>query len=344
MKKKSVRLILMVVAVSVAALFTSCGKSNEQDSFCINGVWELQQIVSSDGYLFQYPKDGNTWLRIYDDSCYYECQLALAPNGTMVTPSAVEYYTYLDKGADAILYLQGSNTYPFKIVDDSTMTIQERGNVHTWRHRKDIGEKRCREIVGVIRSDMQNKHAEALHYVFSDIEEELQTTNHTLIYILIFVLWSCCLICYYAHSLYQNKKRVEHELKRIEQERETMPEPVRQAMTTVVEEFQHSDFYLSLRKRIAGGEHLKSSDWDAIEEHFRSVYPRFASTLFSLYEMSPVEYQVCLLLKLNVPPSDIANVLCKDTSSISSIRSRLFKKVFGKKGSSKDWDAFILSL
>lgn len=60
--------------------------------------------------------------------------------------------------------------------------------------------------------------------------------------------------------------------------------------------------------------------------------------------MSQVELQVCQLLKLGCSPSEIASALCKETSSISSIRSRLFKKVFGQKGSSKEWDEFIRTL
>jgi hypothetical protein len=43
-------------------------------------------------------------------------------------------------------------------------------------------------------------------------------------------------------------------------------------------------------------------------------------------------------------PIEIASVLCKDKSTISSIRKRLYKKVFDKEGSGKDWDEFILSL
>ena len=92
------------------------------------------------------------------------------------------------------------------------------------------------------------------------------------------------------------------------------------------------------------GELLNKYDWNGREEHFKSVYPRFNSTLLTLRNMSEIEMQVCQLLKLNVSPSDIATVLCKDKSSISSIRSRLYSKVFDKKGSSKDWDEFIYSL
>ena len=51
-----------------------------------------------------------------------------------------------------------------------------------------------------------------------------------------------------------------------------------------------------------------------------------------LYYWADSPVLVCLLLKLNASPSEIAGVLCKDTSSISSIRSRLFYKVFDKKG------------
>jgi hypothetical protein len=60
--------------------------------------------------------------------------------------------------------------------------------------------------------------------------------------------------------------------------------------------------------------------------------------------MSELEYQVCLLVKLRVPPKDIATVLARDTSTISTVRSRLYKKVFGRKGGAKEWDDFILSI
>ena len=296
------------------------------------------------GSTYIYPENGFTWMRIYDDSCYYACQIANAPNGTMITPSGMQGYTFVDKGNNNILYLQGDNTHPLTIVDDSTMIIQEMGRKYTWRFRKNLDEERCREIVDVIKNDMEDDDETTRHYVFSKAEKELQTTNHTLIYILIFIFITLMIILNYAHNLYKKKKRVEQELKQIEQLHKALPEPVRQAMNTVETEFHQSDFYISLRRRIAKGERMNKEDWEMIDTHLNSVYPRFTSTLLSLYNMSQVEYQVCLLLKLNVAPSEIANVLCKDTSSISSIRSRLYQKVFGKKGSSKDWDEFIHSL
>lgn len=40
----------------------------------------------------------------------------------------------------------------------------------------------------------------------------------------------------------------------------------------------------------------------------------------------------------------MASALSKTRTGISSIRSRLYKKVFQKSGSPADWDKFVLSL
>jgi hypothetical protein len=60
--------------------------------------------------------------------------------------------------------------------------------------------------------------------------------------------------------------------------------------------------------------------------------------------MSELEYQVCLLIKLRIAPSDIADVLARDASTISTVRSRLYNKVFGQKGGAREWDSFIMSI
>lgn len=336
---------LLVIILSLA----SCTKDTGERMFCINGAWELQQVIFYDEDTMIYSND-MTWMRIYDDSCYYSCRIQKAPNGTMIAPSGFNSYTFVPKGIDEYLYLQGSDVHPLAIVGDSMMVIQEDGVKYMWRKNRDFEESRQRDIIGIIRMDRindnddDNNNNANLRYVYSKAEQQLTTTNHALIYILIIIGIALLVIVNYAHRLYTNKKRVEQELRRIEEERKAMPEPVRQALSTVESDFHQSDFYISMRRRIANGEVLKSADWDAIESQINSVYPRFTSTLLSLYNMSQVELRVCLLLKLNASPSEIASVLCKDTSTISSTRSRLYSKVFGKKGSSKDWDEFILSL
>ena len=115
-------------------------------------------------------------------------------------------------------------------------------------------------------------------------------------------------------------------------------------MESVETAFFASDRYEALQRRIATGQRLKDSDWQEIEAQVRMVYPGFASQLRGLHAMSELEYQVCLLIKLRIVPKDIAAVLARDMSTISTVRSRLYKKVFGQKGGAREWDEFILSI
>ena len=119
---------------------------------------------------------------------------------------------------------------------------------------------------------------------------------------------------------------------------------MRQAIESVESSFYASDDYQMLQRRIATGQLLKDDDWHDIEAQLRKVYPGFGSQLRGLYTMSELEYQVCLLIKLRIAPKDIATILARDMSTISTVRSRLYKKVFGRKGGARDWDEFILSM
>ena len=340
--KRTIYILAVLVLIGITC---SCGGEKENErGFDLRGVWELSEMTDMYGDTFLYPQNGMTWMRIYDDSCYYMCQMETAPTGTMITPSTMQDYDFIRKGTGDILYLQGGNTYPLTVVDDSTMVIQQLGRKYTWRLCKDFDEGRRLDVIGIIRSDIENNAEETNRYVFSKAENELKTVQHGLIFTIIGMVGIFALFINHFRHIYKEKKRIEQELRHIEQEHQAMPEPVRQALNDVEQEFHQSDFYLSLRKRIAQGERLKKEDWDEIDVRIRSVYPRFTSTLVSLHNMSETEYRVCLLIKLNVAPSEIATVLCKETSSISTVRSRLYGKVFGRKGSSKDWDEFILSL
>ena len=118
---------------------------------------------------------------------------------------------------------------------------------------------------------------------------------------------------------------------------------VADARAEVAADFFNSDYYVSLRQRIQDAGWLSTDEWQKMEEALRPVYPDFATTLRS-FRLSDVEYQVSLLLKLRIPLKDISTVMYKDATTISSIRSRLYKKVFQKKGGSRDWDDFIATL
>ncbi len=121
---------------------------------------------------------------------------------------------------------------------------------------------------------------------------------------------------------------------RIEQERRQQAESV----------IMSSSVYGKIKELLARGRSLGDDDWKALTILINEVYSGFTEHLFSLYRMSEQDYHVCLLIKIHIQPKDIATLTAHSKESVASTRSRLYQKIFGKKGSTKEWDDFILSL
>jgi regulator of replication initiation timing len=105
-----------------------------------------------------------------------------------------------------------------------------------------------------------------------------------------------------------------------------------------------STVYRKIQDSLNSGRSLAHQDWTELSELVNSVYTGFAEKLYSLYRMSEQDYHVSLLIKVRIQPKDIALLTAHSKESVASTRSRLYQKVFGEKGSSKDWDDFVLTL
>jgi regulator of replication initiation timing len=105
-----------------------------------------------------------------------------------------------------------------------------------------------------------------------------------------------------------------------------------------------SDVYLRMKSLLAQGRGMNDHDFVELNQVVNSVYTNFTERLYSLCKLSNHEFRVCLLVKVRVQPKDIATLTAHSKEGIATTRSRLYQKVFGKKGSSKEWDDFVLSL
>ncbi len=108
--------------------------------------------------------------------------------------------------------------------------------------------------------------------------------------------------------------------------------------------FYDNEVSYILSARIQTGKALKPTDWEIIEARLLEAFPSFKDKLYSLYTLSDIEYRICILIKLEVPPSNMAKLLATSRSSISQNRLRIQKKVFNNRGVAKDWDNYVLSL
>lgn len=330
----------------VALLLAGCHeRSPRQDLYGLSGAWTLSSVVFPVGDTLSFPYNGRTYCRIFSaDTTYYDCQLYSSPSGIIIIPEDKGDFEIIAKGNNEFLYFEKGYMRPLKIVDDTTVVIQRNGRRFTWIRNQSMTAERLNGIREIIANDSCDDNAEVMRYVLSTSEKELKATNYLLVYIIVSLLVIVLLVLYYLRRLSRKKKHIERQLLQISQEREARPQLVRNALKQVEDEFFHSEYYIGLRKHVLAGDLLKPADWDQMELAIRPVYPDFVRRLSDLCKMSLVEYHVCLLIKLRFSPSEIAAALCKDISTISSIRGRLYKKVFNRNGGSKSWDDFILSL
>ena len=110
--------------------------------------------------------------------------------------------------------------------------------------------------------------------------------------------------------------------------------------------FMESDIF-SLFHKVAytPGLHLSTKEWSSLYHHFQMAYPDFLTQLKELYpNPSEHELRICILLKMGISVTGIASLLESSKPSITNARTRLYEKIFGKKGKACDLDKFIAEL
>ena len=343
--QKKMKHIQIVLAIS---LLLGCNKMTEdKQAFPLQGAWTLRHVEYPTGSENYYSADGDgTFCHIYDrDSMLYECRVTTSPSGLIIMPTAKCVVTLIDKGDGDFLYLENGDPHPLTICNDTTIMIQSNGALYTWIRADNIYKEWGAEIRNIITKEIaKDNEYEANHYVLSAKERQQEKTIQGFGFFSIFIILVAMIAAHIAVINRKAKRQLQWQLQQIQEVQENRPQSVKQAVATVENHFFASDEYFSLQKRMADGQLLKEKDWDNVEQLLKRVYPGFTSQLRGLHRMSELEYQVCLLIKLRIPPKDIANVLARDVSTISTVRSRLYKKVFGQKGGTKEWDDFILSM
>lgn len=88
---------------------------------------------------------------------------------------------------------------------------------------------------------------------------------------------------------------------------------------------------------------LDDEQWKELQTEIDKNYNHFTARLYATCpKMNETELHVCYLLKLSIAPSDIAHIIVRQVSTVSSIRERLYKKIHGEAGNAKQLDDFIL--
>ena len=314
-----------------------------RDGLDLTGAWVLRHVAYPQGGEQHYSMQGDgTSCLIYDrENQLYECNISTTPTGLLIQPMAKTTVTLVDKGGGEWLYLEDGDPHPLRVTD-STITIQRMGILYTFSRDDGLYSEWGADIRDIFDSQpADSEPATAQKYVLSARERQQASRIQWL-------LAALALIAIAATANYivsrRRRRQMQLQLQQIRDVQQNRAPSVRQAAKSVEDTFFASDEYAALVRRMATGPLMKDADWQQVEHSLMTVYPGFTTQLQSLYPMSDVEYRTCLLVKLCIPTKDIAAVLAREANTISSLRKRLYKKVFGREGGAKEWDDFILSI
>ena len=86
-----------------------------------------------------------------------------------------------------------------------------------------------------------------------------------------------------------------------------------------------------------------TTDWKELTACIDREVPSFRSTLDAGY-LTDFEYDVCMLIKIQIPASDIARLKRCTPSYITQTRKNVFQKLFKKPGRADELDEYLMSL
>ncbi len=102
--------------------------------------------------------------------------------------------------------------------------------------------------------------------------------------------------------------------------------------------------YDIIRLRLDTKEKITDIDWTEIRDTIESVTPGFKDRVYQKYPLSEHDFKICMLIKIGFFNADIAVIMCRQPSTISMSRQKMYRKMTGKDGTAKDFDKYIRSL
>ena len=209
--------------------------------------------------------------------------------------------------------------------------------------------KELNDALNRIASNEAIAQADAFYHNQKQTEENARLrfdVSHKQNIIVIFIACLSVMIILFATYIQRHRRKQELMALRIQQLEEyklSYEKADKKELAHTEQSIRQTDIYQRM-VMMEEPNHPADEDWQALADAVNQAYPQFSSRLFALCSLSSHEYHVCLLLKAGFEPVRIATLTLRSKAAVSTVRSRLYEKAFGKKGSAKDWDEVILTL
>lgn len=328
--------LLLFLVLAVAGCGVHEGDSRdvaEEEVFSIVGTWELNEIRFVTGQRVDVHTGYEyVWYRFFkEDGTYYVAELNAGGVGKKpLKPHEMSEYFFMMSPYDTV-FIEHGRMRGLIIMDNRTMGIDRGDYVEVYMRNDELPANVVSEIEGEVEAALRPNRGGDTQYIMPASSANDDNKGWIWIVVLVVVAAGALYLLYKEKNKDKQPKAEKDVVEMEEDEQENHA-------------FIHSDYYLALRQRLHEGPTLKPDEWKELETQMKSAYPKFFRKLAGMCQLSEVELRVIMLTKLGIPPSAIAIHTCREYSSISSIRSRLYYKLFGKKGGAKDLDDFIINL
>ena len=112
-----------------------------------------------------------------------------------------------------------------------------------------------------------------------------------------------------------------------------------------LQEFKKTALYQRLKAPAQEGiKSMTEEEWQQLKNSIDSIYDNFTFRLLNITNLSKTELRICYLLKMGVPPKEMADILNKTKSAITQARKRMLRKLTGEAGKAEKLDEIIQNL
>lgn len=106
-------------------------------------------------------------------------------------------------------------------------------------------------------------------------------------------------------------------------------------------QIKETEIYSLFLHSIKEGQNLTKENWEELDNSINKHFVDFKMKLYRICKLSDLEYEICLLLKIDLSVTEIAMAVHREPSAITMARKRLYKKMFKKYGKAEELDKFI---
>ena len=141
------------------------------------------------------------------------------------------------------------------------------------------------------------------------------------------------------NDLIREKEKLIHEQETI---RNTMLQNEKVLRENAQKQFKSSTIYRRVIKLADTGVQPSKQEWQELQDTLLDSYPNFSELMTkSSQNLDDREYKICILVRAGISPGAIASMLEIQSSIVTRTRTNLLLKIFGKYGTSKEFDIML---